>query len=267
MSLPAGSNSPSHRNMARGSTSLRAFFQLKVANLPGSLRRVRGRFVFARTGSLVTAATRARLPHTVRIFAGARTAKARPGVRVSGLSGPCAFVSLRRGVRRAGNENNCRQCNGSQHADFRSHENSSHKGRIMANGNVYAVADPRCVPGFARAEIISALLFAATATPILAKCLAKKQKLPWGNRRMANDDTWERNRRCPRAAVRDGIRRHVADLDVCKPAHQAIWQRSTATKIVITRSSQGGEESRPPFRPNADACRCAYVRLADKRCA
>jgi hypothetical protein len=61
----------------------------------------------------------------------------------------------------------------------------------MANGNVYA-CDPRCVPGFARAEIISALLFAAAATAILAKRLAKKQKLPWDNRRMANDNTWGR---------------------------------------------------------------------------
>jgi hypothetical protein len=101
----------------------------KVANLPGSLRRVRGRFVFARTGSLVTAATRARLPHTVRIFAGARTAETRPGVSVPRLSGRCASVFLRCRVRRAGDGNNCRQCNGSQHADFRSHANSSHKDR------------------------------------------------------------------------------------------------------------------------------------------
>jgi hypothetical protein len=63
---------------------------------------------------------------------------------------------------------------------------------IIANGNVYAVAGPRCVPGFARAEI-SALLFAAAATAILAESLPKKQKLSQGNRRMANDDTSERS--------------------------------------------------------------------------
>jgi hypothetical protein len=63
----------------------------------------------------------------------------------------------------------------------------------MANGNVYAVADPRCVPSFAIAEIISALRFAAAATAILAKCLAKKQKYLEVIVEMANDDTWERS--------------------------------------------------------------------------
>jgi hypothetical protein len=136
--------------------------------------------VFARTRSLVTAATRARLPHTVRIFAGARTAETRPGVRIPGLSGRRASVFLRRPLRRAGDGYKCRQCNDSQHTDFRSHANSSHKGCIMAKRKCLG-CDPRCVPDVARAEIISALLFAAAATAILAKRLARKQKLPWGN--------------------------------------------------------------------------------------
>jgi hypothetical protein len=110
--------------------------------------------VFGRTSSLVTAAARARLPHTVRIFTGARTAETPAGVRVPGLSGRCASVFFRCAVRCAGDRNNRRQRNGSQHLDFRSHEKPSRKGRIIANGNVYAVGDPRCVPGFASAEII-----------------------------------------------------------------------------------------------------------------
>jgi hypothetical protein len=98
--------------------------------------------VFGRASSLVTAAARARLPHTVRIFAGARTAETPAWVRVPGFSGRCAPVFFRRGVRCAGDRNNRRQCNGSQHIDFRSHEKLLPEGSIMANGNVYAVGDP-----------------------------------------------------------------------------------------------------------------------------
>ena len=66
---------------------------------PGLLPGPRRRFVFARAGSLVTTGARTRLPYAVRIFAGARTAETSPGVRVPGLSGRCASVFLRRGVR------------------------------------------------------------------------------------------------------------------------------------------------------------------------
>jgi hypothetical protein len=63
----------------------------------------------------------------------------------------------------------------------------------MVNGNAYAVADPRCVPGFARSDIILALLYAACSDSYLSERLAKKQKLPWGNRRMANDAPSDRS--------------------------------------------------------------------------
>ena len=39
----------------------------------------------------------------------------------------------------------------------------------------------------------------------------------------------------------------------CKTKTSGGLLRSTATKVVVTRSSQGAEEVRPPVRSNADA--------------